>query len=160
MQTPLFAPNATTKLGCKREPISIEHALKIEPALADVAPDLAGVIYAPDDQSGDAHMFTDQLAAMCRQTGVLFQFGSTVNRIDVEGGRVSGVITDQGRVNAEAIVVALGSYAPRVFKAVWHSFAHLSGQGIFRHLTRGRSARGAINRADRRRAQDRLFAAG
>lgn len=106
----------TTELGCTRVPISIEQALQIEPALVDVAPDLSGVIYAPDDQSGDAHAFTDQLAAMCRQAGMSFQFGATVDRIDVAGGRVSGVITNQRRVEADAIVVALGSYAPQVLK--------------------------------------------
>lgn len=106
----------TTELGCKRVPISIERALQIEPALADVAPDLSGVIYAPDDQSGDTHAFTERLAAACRQAGVSFQFGATVDRIDVAVDRVNGVITDQGRIDTDAIVVALGSYAPLVLK--------------------------------------------
>ncbi len=106
----------TTELGCKRVPVSIPQALEIEPALSDVAPDLAGVIYAPDDQSGDAHQFTDQLGAVCRQAGVAFQFETTIERIDVDNGRVRGVITDKGRVDADAIVVALGSYAPLILK--------------------------------------------
>jgi D-amino-acid dehydrogenase len=106
----------TTELGCPRVPISIEKALQIEPALAHVAPDLSGVIYAPDDQSGDAHAFTDQLAALCRQAGVSFQFSTTVDRIELAGGKVSGVKTDQGLIDADAIVVALGSYSPMVLK--------------------------------------------
>ena len=106
----------TTELGCKRVPISIERALQIEPALADVASDLSGVIHAPDDQSGHAHAFTDQLADLCHQAGVSFKFGTTVDRIDVTRCCVSGVITDQGRIDADAIVVALGSYSPMVLK--------------------------------------------
>jgi len=104
----------TTELGCKRVPVSLAEALNIEPALSDVAPDLAGVIYAPDDQSGDAHQFTDQLGAVCRQAGVSFQFETTIERIDVDDGHVRGVVTNNGRVDADAIVVALGSYSPLV----------------------------------------------
>lgn len=106
----------TTEMGCERMPISVAKALDIEPALTDVAPDLAGVIYAPDDQSGDAHQFTDQLSAACRQAGVVFQFETNVDRIDVDDDRVRGVITNKGRVDTDAVVVALGSYSPLILR--------------------------------------------
>lgn len=104
----------TTELGCRRHPISIAEALKVEPALSSVSHNLSGVIYAPDDQTGDAHKFTRQLSAVCRQSGVSFQFETTIERVDQNDGRVCGVITDKGRVDADAVVVALGSYAPLI----------------------------------------------
>lgn len=106
----------TTALGYKREAVSVDEALNIEPALADIAPDLEGVIYAPDDQSGDAYKFTDRLSAVCRQAGVSFQFGSTVEHIEADAGRVRGVITNHGRIAADAVVVALGSYSQLVLR--------------------------------------------
>lgn len=108
----------TTGLGCKRLPISIAEALKIEPSLIDVAPDLAGVIYAPDDQSGDAHQFTDRLGAVCHQAGVSFEFDTTIERIEVDNSRVKGVVTNKGHIEADAIVVALGSYAPLILRTL------------------------------------------
>lgn len=104
----------TTELGCKRVPVSITEALDIEPALFDVVPSLAGVIYAPDDQSGDAYQFADRLGTVCRQAGIAFQFETTIERIDVDDGRVCGIITDKGRMDADAVVVALGSYTPLI----------------------------------------------
>lgn len=106
----------TTALGCQRMPISVAEALKIEPALNDIAPDLSGVIYAPDDQSGDAHAFTGQLGAVCRQMGIQFRFGTRIADIDVDGGKVRGVITQGQRIEADGVVVALGSYSPLLLK--------------------------------------------
>ena len=59
-----------SSLGCRREAISTARALEIEPALADALPGLAGVIYAPADESGDAQMFTEGLAACLPSQGV------------------------------------------------------------------------------------------
>lgn len=49
------------KIGLKRFPISIEQAVKQEPALQKNAHKLCGVIYTPDDFSGDINLFSKQL---------------------------------------------------------------------------------------------------
>ncbi|MGL5002797.1 MAG: FAD-dependent oxidoreductase, partial [Casimicrobium sp.] len=48
--------------GERRDVLSVADAVKIEPALAHTAPTLAGAIYAPHDESGDAYKFTLALA--------------------------------------------------------------------------------------------------
>ncbi len=72
----------------------------------------AGAIHTPHDESGDARKFTLALAESCRQRGVAFKLGATIKRIDRSGDRVTGVETDQGRVQGDAYVLALGSYSP------------------------------------------------
>lgn len=105
-------------LGCRREAISNARALDIEPALADAMPGLAGVIYAPDDESGDAQLFTENLATAGAGIGVTFRFETTVHHLLADAGHVSGVATSQGDIAADAVVAAFGSYTPLLLRQV------------------------------------------
>jgi D-amino-acid dehydrogenase len=89
------------------------EVLGIEPALAHARTRIVGATYAPDDESGDAHLFTQRLAELCRQRGVNLRLASTIARLRVQGGRIAGVeLRDGERLQADAYVVALGSYSP------------------------------------------------
>jgi D-amino-acid dehydrogenase len=108
--------------GERRDVLSVADAVKIEPALAHTSPTLAGAIYAPHDESGDAFKFTTRLAERAAKMGVEFRYGTTVERIEKSGGEVSGVLVqnDSGAetLNADAYVVALGSYSPAMLSGV------------------------------------------
>ena len=95
-----------------------EGIATLEPALAHFKARLAGAIYAPQDESGDAFVFTEKLAELCRARGVTFQFGTTVTGIATEGDRIAGVITERGRLSAGGYVLALGSYSPLVARGL------------------------------------------
>jgi D-amino-acid dehydrogenase len=100
-------------LGCVREAKSAAQCVAVEPALADCAPRLAGGVYAPHDESGDARLFTERLAALCAQRGVVFRYACEVERIVVEAGRVAGMaVRDAARGSrvqtADAYVAASG----------------------------------------------------
>lgn len=84
----------------------------IEPALDPVKDKIAGAIYAPTDESGDAHMFTRNLAEHCRGLGVTFRFDTTIRVIESDRGRITGLVTDKGRVEADLYVMALGCQSP------------------------------------------------
>ncbi|EJC75033.1 glycine/D-amino acid oxidase, deaminating [Rhizobium leguminosarum bv. trifolii WSM2012] len=75
-----------------------------------------GIPYAPKDETGDCFKFTNALAAKAEALGVRFAYGTTIKALDVEAGRVRGVITDRERIGAEAVVVALGSYSPLLLR--------------------------------------------
>jgi D-amino-acid dehydrogenase len=51
--------------GVDRQVLSRDEVLTVEPALAAFAPRLAGGTFTPSDESGDARVFTQQLAALC-----------------------------------------------------------------------------------------------
>ncbi len=84
----------------------------LEPALAHFKGKLAGAIYAPKDESGDAFAFTEKLAAMAAARGVAFQLGTKIDGIAASGDRIEGVVTDKGRITGDHYVLALGSYSP------------------------------------------------
>jgi D-amino-acid dehydrogenase len=88
-----------------------------EPALAAVREKFVGGLLLPGDETGDAHLFTQRLAAMAADGGVVFQFDTTVRRLSVEGGQVAGVETDRGAFKADNVVVCLGSHAPALLRA-------------------------------------------
>lgn len=62
--------------GCQCEIIDGDRIAELEPAFAERGQRLAGAIYTPDDESGDARRFTQQLAAICRERGVDIFYGT------------------------------------------------------------------------------------
>ncbi|MBI2307158.1 MAG: D-amino acid dehydrogenase [Rhodocyclales bacterium] len=103
------------EFGCERRPISADECVAIEPALAAARPLLVGGDYTAADESGDAHKFTRELAALAAARGVRFRYGVAVERIDTAGGEVAALATAGGeRLSADAYVVACASWTPRL----------------------------------------------
>jgi D-amino-acid dehydrogenase len=100
--------------GCDIQTLDADGAVRIDPALAGVRDRIAGALYARTDESGDCRKFALGLAAWLQEKGVSFKFGSPIKGFALEGDRVAGVLTDQGRVSAEAYVLCLGVYSPHL----------------------------------------------
>ena len=100
------------ELGCRYQIVTPEQCTEIEPALAAEIGQISGGIYFPDDESGDAHKFTRELASHCEQSGVSFRYGVTILGVESDSGKVTGLITDQGRLSAHHYVLALGTASP------------------------------------------------
>ena len=94
----------------------LDHAgcVAAEPALAHARGRFLGGLRLPGDETGDAHQFTQRLAALAAERGVTFCYGSQVERLEHEGGRVTGVVADGARHVADHYVVAMGSFSRRL----------------------------------------------
>lgn len=104
---------AARAFGIPREVMSAAQCLALEPALRDSHDPVAGGVYAPTDESGDAHRFARELAGLAAQCGVAFRFNAVLEALEAEGGRVSAArLGDGQRLTADAYVMALGSYSP------------------------------------------------
>ncbi len=103
-------------LGCARRPVTAAECAAIEPALAHMKDQLAGGIFSPDDESGDAYLFTSRLAARAAGLGATFRYGVDIRRLNHEGGRITGIETDKGTLTADACVLALGPYSASLTK--------------------------------------------
>lgn len=106
------AAQTMAKYGLDRQVQTPEQCCAVEPALTAASPKLAGGIYTPDDESGDAHLFTQELAAKALAAGVEFQWNTTITAIEKSGDSIDAVVTDKGRVTGDAYVLALGSFSP------------------------------------------------
>lgn len=107
--------------GYPREPKSPQGCCAVEPALAGAKMQLVGGIYTPGDESGDAHRFTQNLAALAAAQGVSFRYGVSVESLVREGDRLRSVrvVNQAGRkevLSADAYVLALGSYSPLLLR--------------------------------------------
>lgn len=100
--------------GVPFEVLSREGCIAVEPALAGVKEKFAGGLRLPQDETGDCHMFTQALARHAQALGVRFMFNTGIDRIVTDGTRVSGVATSAGMLQADAYVLALGSYSSRM----------------------------------------------
>jgi len=90
----------------------------LEPALRPVKDRLVGGVYVPADGTGDARIFTQELARVAETLGVTFRFGETVKGLRAEGGQVRSAVTSDGIVEADAVVVAMGSYSPLLLRGL------------------------------------------
>ncbi|WP_027349046.1 D-amino acid dehydrogenase [Halotalea alkalilenta] len=105
--------------GLRHRLLTEAQCVEVEPALARVPGKFRAGLHMPDDQTGDCYLFTTRLAEYCAERyGVEFRFGVAVRGLERDGDRIGGVVTDQGRLSADAYVLALGSYSPLVAESV------------------------------------------
>ena len=114
----------TTRLmrahGCDLQLKRPDEVVAIEPSLASIADQIVGATYTPSDQSGDARLFTEQLAAAAAERGCRFLFETSAEALQSDGERITGVRVRDANgprlIGADAYVVALGSYSPALLR--------------------------------------------
>ena len=104
------------RFGCDRRTIAVAECIAIEPALAGAKELLVGGDYTAEDESGDAHRFTQSLATLCAERGVVFHYGVTIDKLATSDGRVSALLAGGELYQADAYVAALGSYTPLLLR--------------------------------------------
>lgn len=102
--------------GTRFELLDVDQCIKQEPGLAPVKGKLVGGLYLPDDETGDCYKFCQQLTELAKSRGVNFLFDTEIKAIDYQGNMIAAVQTSQGRLQADAYVVALGSYSRTMLK--------------------------------------------
>ncbi len=135
------------KYGVKRQVVSKEALLKIEPALKAFADHIVGGTFTASDESGDARVFTQELARLCYARGAEFLFehevlalnkvGNAIESVAVQaintpaGGKNKGVNEGKGVKNltADAFVVACGSYSAPLLRTVGVDLPIYPGKG-------------------------------
>lgn len=104
--------------GVPHELLDRDGIVRVEPALAQMQGSLAGALRLPGDETGDCHLFTTRLAARAAEAGVEFRFGRRVEALLASGDRLTGVRIDGRTETADAYVLALGSWSPRLLAPV------------------------------------------
>ena len=103
-------------LGVPHALLDVDGCIAAEPALARVREKFVGGLRLPGDETGDCFKFTNALRVLAEGLGVSFRYNTPIKALETEAGRISGVLTDAGRLTADAYVVALGSYSPLLLK--------------------------------------------
>ena len=106
------------KLGVPFEVLDANGCIGAEPGLAAVRSLIAGGLRLPEDETGDCHLFTQRLALLAQALGVKFRFGVNIHGFERRSSRIDAVLTDAGRVTADAFVFALGSYSTPLARTI------------------------------------------
>ena len=122
------------KYGVQRKVVSRDELLAIEPAFKSFAHRIVGGTYTASDESGDARLFTEQLAQRCAARGVEFLYNHDVQRLVKAGGAVQSVLVrERGEpvqeLKADAVVVACGSYSAPLLRTVGVDLPIYPGKG-------------------------------
>jgi D-amino-acid dehydrogenase len=94
-------------MGCEQHALTAADCIALEPSLTSVAHRLAGGILTPGEEVGDCWMLCEGLHACLRAQGVRFLLGGEA-RLAMERGRLVGVDTPSGRIDADLYVLAAG----------------------------------------------------
>ncbi|MDF1483929.1 D-amino acid dehydrogenase [Ramlibacter sp. H39-3-26] len=127
------------RFGVSRSVVSREELLRIEPALRPYADHITGGTFTPTDESGDALVFTQELARLCAQRGAQFLYNHAVVRLDKRGDAIdsvairamnTGATAQKDQIlKADAFVVACGSYSAPLLRGVGVDLPIYPGKG-------------------------------
>ena len=103
--------NILAQMGIPFELLQRDELQQAEPALELVKAKLAGGLQIPEDETGDCYLFTTKLAEMAKELGVEFKFNESIQQIKREGNKITGVISNNQLITADAYLVCLGSWS-------------------------------------------------
>ncbi|EHH68783.1 D-amino acid dehydrogenase [Gluconobacter morbifer] len=102
--------------GIDHKLLTVDEIIGYEPGLAHARHLLRAGLRLPGDQTGDAHLFTRHLATMAEKAGVTFHLGTKIEALEAASDSILSIRTSAGRMKADAYVLAMGSYSPRILK--------------------------------------------
>lgn len=103
--------------GVPFELLDAAGVIAAEPALAFANAPISGGLRLPNDETGDCHLFTRQLAQRACAQGMTLRSACTVQALEGDGQRMTGVrlaSVDGGGselLQADVVVLAAGSYS-------------------------------------------------
>ena len=127
------------RYGVERRLVSTAELLRIEPAYTAFAHRIVGGTYTASDESGDARVFTQALAARCAERGARLLYGHDIEGLHSTSGAIDSVAVCARSVGlncrnlfnlkAGAVVVACGSYSAPLLRTVGVDLPIYPGKG-------------------------------
>ncbi|MFS8975989.1 D-amino acid dehydrogenase [Cupriavidus necator] len=111
--------------GVPYQLLSRDELAASEPALAAVRHKLAGGLRLPNDETGDCALFTQRLAGMAQMLGVKFLYNRSIDSLMTQGDAVTGAVVDGEPLDADLVVVALGSWTTQLVKPFLRGMSNL-----------------------------------
>ncbi len=101
--------------GCDARVVTLEQAVDIEPAIAQMGNNYVGAIYSESDEVGNPLTFTSGLGEwLSANRDTEFQLNTEVREIVTRDQKLVAVETDQGTLKPDAVVVCLGAWSNKV----------------------------------------------
>ena len=105
----LTAVDAQRSMGVSVEVLTPEEAAAVAPGIS--LDGVNGATFGPEDGIADPSGLTFGYGQAARRAGAEIRLGIEVRSVELNGNRVTGVRTDQGRIDAPVVVNAAGPWA-------------------------------------------------
>ena len=138
--------------GIPHRILAPKDCLEVEPALAHAQVPFAGGLHLPADETGDCQMFTQALAEHASKRGVRFRFETTVEALEVEDDRMTGVATSAGPLERRSLRGCARQRRSPAARAARDPPPDPAGEGLLGHAP-GRALRPRAARIGDGRAQ-------
>lgn len=103
------AADLQRSMGVRAHILTPREAVKISPGIS--LDGVVGASFCPDDGIADPAGLTQGYASLARRAGAVIRMGVEVSAVLEEGGRVTGVQTTQGPIEAPVVIDAAGPWA-------------------------------------------------
>ncbi len=113
-----------SKFGCHRLIKNLEKTLEIEPNLKNCTMPIFGADYSPDDESGNAKLFCEELAKVCMHLGVKFHFNQNILSIKHEKKKIKSIHVqntmnqDFQEIGGDLFLNCLGAYSTPIMQKI------------------------------------------
>jgi len=107
----IISENHRLEIRC--EPISLEDARGLEPALSAAA---SAAMWLPEEASVDPRLLMEALLAAAQKRGVEIRSNYPVTGLILKGNRCHGVVAGGKKIAAKRVVVAAGSFCGAIAK--------------------------------------------
>ena len=104
--------------GLRFEILDPQGAVDKEPQLANIKADFSGALYFPGDESGDPYLFSQALSKHIHQAGGEIILDTQVERIETRAGKVTGVMTRNGLLESDTVILAAGNQSQALARQV------------------------------------------
>ncbi|HQS00863.1 MULTISPECIES: D-amino acid dehydrogenase [unclassified Polaromonas] len=121
--------------GVDRRVVNRSELFEIEPAYRSFADPIVGGTYTASDESGDARVFTQELAQRCEASGVRFVYEHDIVQLEKTAGEISAVQLRKRSTGellawqADAFVVACGSWSAPLLRTAGVDLSIYPGKG-------------------------------
>lgn len=102
-----WLPNAL-EMGVDSRILSTKEVADLIPGMSR---SYAGALYTPSDMRAEPWVAVPALAGIAARNGVQIVENCAVRTLDIEAGRVAGVVTEAGRIKTSEVVLAGGAWS-------------------------------------------------
>ncbi len=105
--------------------LNSSQTIAAEPSLTSIKQEITGSIVFPEDESGNSHVFCQNMAKILKSRGVEFLFNTKINKIEKKAGLFElsssslshNTIQKTQTIKADKVVIAAGALSPILAKS-------------------------------------------
>lgn len=114
------------KYGFESQRLIEGEVQRFEPAIRAA---VAGAIYYPNSGFCNPQELVEQMCAAAKASGATIKLNTEVTDLRIENGRLQAVVTPEEEIRADAVVLACGSWSPRLARRLGIRLAVQPGKG-------------------------------